>query len=215
MRILSLMLALVCLCFPVADAVEAPYGPEVEQAYRDYIAGSEGDKKAAKRAAESLQALSEANPDDPFILMLFGGSQTLKGRDAWMPWKKMDLTEEGLATMAKSLRLLRPEHDDWQYDGLPVSVQVKSITGITFTQVPDFFGRFEQGYALLLEASNSPLLDTVPPQAHSYIHYYAALAAKKAEESDRQVQLLERLAAMPMDDEFTQAARDALAEAGD
>ncbi|GGX54326.1 hypothetical protein [Saccharospirillum salsuginis] len=215
MRTLTILTLLFSLWIPATFAESTPYGPEVEEAYRYYLAGTEGDKKATGNAVSMLETLRDEHPEDPLILTLLGGSQTLQGRDAWMPWNKMSLTEDGLAAMGKAQRLLRPEHDEWRFDSLPVSLQVKSLAGITFTQVPDFFGRFEQGYALLLESSQSPLLDEVAPEVHSYIHYYAALAAKQAEEKDRQIQLLQRLAALPVDDDFTTAARDALAEAGE
>jgi hypothetical protein len=130
-----------------------------------------------------------------------------------MPWNKMRLTEDGLADLARSVQLLGPEHETAIVFGLPVSVHVKSLAGITFTQVPDFFGRFEQGYALLLEVSQTPLLADVPADAQSFIHYYAAVAAKSADEKARQIQLLERLAALPVDDDYTRAAREALTEA--
>jgi len=216
MRTLTLLTTLlISLWIPASFAEQAPYSPEVEEAYKHYLAGTEGDKKATKTAVEMLESLRDEYPEDPLILTLLGGSQTLQGRDAWMPWNKMSHTEDGLAAMGKAQRLLRAEHDQWMFDGLPVSLQVKSLAGITFTQVPDFFGRFEQGYALLLESSQSPLLDSVPAEVHSYIHYYAAMAAKQAEEKDRQIQLLKRLADLPVVDEFTTAARDALAEAGE
>ncbi len=213
--LITLTTLLLSLWIPVGHAEPAPYGADLENAYQLYLAGTEGDKKATDKAVDLLERLRNEHPDDPLILTLLGGSQTLQGRDAWMPWNKMSLTEDGLAAMGKAQRLLRPEHDEWVFGGLPVSLQVKSLAGITFTQVPGFFGRFEQGYELLLEASWSPLLDEVPPEARSHILYYTALAAKQAEEKDQQVQLLKRLADLPVDDGYTAAARDALAEAGE
>jgi hypothetical protein len=189
--------------------------PDLNQAYQQYLAGAEGDKRAVDTAVEAFEALLESRPEDPLILVLLGGSQTLQGRDAWMPWNKMSLTEDGLAAMGKAQQWLNPEHDEQMFDGLPVSIQVKALAGITFTQVPDFFGRFEQGYQLLLDASQSELLDATSARSHSHIHFFAASAARKAGEKERHVMLLKRLAALPVNNEYTAAARDALAQAGE
>lgn len=209
-RLFPLLVGLIL--FPVW-AQEAPYDERYETAYRLYMEGSEGDKKSTKTALGQLETLSAENAEDPLALVFLGSTRTLMGRDAWLPWNKLSHTEDGLAEMNKALKMLRPEHDQWHFDDLPVSIQVKSLAGITFTQVPDFFGYFEQGYQLLLETSQDPLLNDVPAENHSYIHYYAALAAERAEEPDRHRRLLQRLAELPVEDEFTIKARNALAEA--
>lgn len=211
------ILAILISTFGVSAALaeSTDTNPELIQAYQQYQTGVEGDKGAVDDAVEAFEALLEAHPGDPLILVLLGSSQTLQGRDAWMPWNKMSLTEDGLAAMAKAQQWLRPEHDGRVFEGLPVSLQVKALAGITFIQVPDFFGRFEQGYQLLLEASGSPLLEGLPAQSHSHIHYFAAQAAEQADEPDRRTLLLQRLADLPLDNDYTTSARNALAEAGE
>lgn len=198
-----------------ALAEDSNANPELIQAYQQYQAGAEGDKGAVDDAVEAFEALLAERPGDPLILVLLGSSQTLQGRDAWMPWNKMSLTEDGLAAMGKAQQWLGPEHDDRVFEGLPVSLQVKALAGITFIQVPDFFGRFEQGYQLLTEASGSPLLEGLPAQHHSHIHFYAAQAAEQADEPDHHTMLLRRLADLPLDNDYTTSARNALAEAGE
>lgn len=208
-----ILISIVWVSAALAEAIDA--NPTLSQAYQLYLEGTEGDKRAVDDAVEAFETLLEAHPGDPLILVLLGGSQTLQGRDAWMPWNKLSLTEDGLAAMSKAQQWLGPEHDERMFEGLPISLQVKALAGITFTQVPDFFGRFEQGYQLLLEASGSPLLEGLPAQNHSHIHYYAAEAARQADEPDRRAMLLQRLADLPLDNDYTEAARDALSEAGD
>lgn len=213
MNALRLFPLLVGLLLVPVWAQEAPYDERYETAYQLYMEGAQGDKKSTQEALSQFEALVDENTGDPLALVFLGGTRTLLGRDAWMPWNKLSHTEDGLAEMNKALKLLRPEHDEWHFDDLPISIQVKSTAGITYTQVPDFFGYFEQGYQLLLEISRSPQLAEIPAEHHSYIHYYAAQAAERAEEPERQRQLLRRLAELPVEDEFTLKARNALTEA--
>jgi len=213
-QVISLVIA-TTLCVSAAFAETVNTTAELDQAYQQYLAGADGEKGSVDAAVETFTTLHDERPDDPLVMVLLGGSQTLQGRDAWMPWNKMSFTEEGLAAMGKAQQLLEPKHDEQLFDGLPGSLQVKALAGITFTQVPDFFGRFEQGYQLLLEVSQSELLDDIPAASHSHIHFFAASAAQKADEKERQTMLLERLAALPVDNEYTAAARDALAQAGE
>ncbi|MEP4548595.1 MAG: hypothetical protein ABJ000_20630 [Saccharospirillum sp.] len=211
-----ILIILVSISWASAAFAEVEHAnPELTRAYQQYLTATQGDKGAVDEAVEAFEALLVTHPSDPLILVLLGSSQTLQGRDAWMPWNKMSLTEDGLAAMGTAQQWLGPEHDEQVFYGLPVSVQVKALAGITFTQVPDFFGRFEQGYQLLLDASQSPLLDEVPAKSHSHIHFYAARAARQADEPERQTMLLRRLADLPVDNDYTAAARDALTAVGE
>lgn len=212
MKALSLVVWMVGMLVTPVWADSPSDGPAYEAAYQLYLQGAEGDKKATRQALEDWQRLQRANPEDPLALALLGASRTLLARDAWMPWNKMNHAEQGLAELDKARQLLRPEHDMQGFGSLPVSIHVNSLAGITFTQVPDFFGYFEPGYQLLLETSQSPLLNDIPAEHHSYIHHFAAKAAARAEETDRQRELQRRLAELPVNDEYTSAAREALAE---
>ncbi len=71
-----------------------------------YNQAAEGDKILVDVAHQSFEKHITEQGADPLSLVYLGSTQTLMGRDAWMPWNQMAHTEKGLATIAKGLDLL-------------------------------------------------------------------------------------------------------------
>lgn len=176
-------------------------------AYAQYQAASDGDKRATRQAVEQFSTLHQAYPNDPVAMVLLGSSQAMQGRDALLPWNKLNYTETGLDTMERAQRLLSSSHSTLTFADLPVSIMVPLFAGITYIEVPDFFGRFEQGYDMLQQVSRHPDLAQVPPEGRTVIHYYTALAAQKVADRTVQQQAVEALYALNIDDDFTRLAR--------
>ncbi len=140
-----------------------------------YLRGVEGDSTANEQAQALLQALTQVEPADPLLQVYLGATYTLQGRDAWLPWSKVHLTEEGLDRMAKSLKLL-PKEPEQLANGAYLDLEVKVLCAITFTQVPQLFGRFEQGEQLFAEVFGDARFAQVPASRQAEVYYYAALA---------------------------------------
>lgn len=158
--------------------------------------GSESDNEAA---SEQFKRLSETEADNPLFLAYYGSTITIKARDAWLPWKKLKLGEEGLDLIDKALRHLTPEHDKIFLRKTPLSIETRLVAIGTFLQMPDkYFHRYDNGKALLAETMNSPVFTQSTPQIQASFHYQAALVAQReGRKADEVAQLKQMLALDP------------------
>lgn len=141
------------------------------------LRGSESDNEAA---AEQFKRLSETETGNPLYLAYYGSTFTVKARDAWLPWKKLKLGEQGLDLIDKALKRLTPEHDKLVLRKVPVGIETRLVAINTFFQVPDrFFHRYESGKALLAETMKNPAFAQSPPQIQARFYSQTALVAQK------------------------------------
>ncbi|MBI5814509.1 MAG: hypothetical protein HZB29_02735 [Nitrospinae bacterium] len=102
-------------------------------------------------AQRSFEALAGREPANPLYLSYLGACMALRGDAAWMPWKKMQFTEQGLEMLDKALAMLNnPE------PGRPMDfhdlLETKLVAAQTFIQTPDsIFHRAAMGKRLLSE----------------------------------------------------------------
>lgn len=198
---------LIAMLFATSLANAADYQSEAYQvAYQQYLEVSDDQGGSAKALAKKWQKLVEQNPQDPLALAFLGASHTLMGRDAMMPWSKLSHTEKGLEEMAIAVRLLKPMHQQVMFDHLTVELQVKSTAAIIFTQVPDMFGRHEEGLYLFEEVLSQPEFKQLPAQAVTYLYYFAIAAASQLDEQALLAQWQGRLKQLNVDDEYSAAA---------
>ena len=153
--------------------------PELMQAY---LSGVQGNASANKQALQQLSAAQKANPTDVALLAMLGAVQTSAAKHAWMPWNKMQAAEQGLARLDKALRQLPA--DNQQPAAQALTMQVHSIAGCTFINLPDMFNRFEQGYQLLKNQLQSPALQYAPVSAQQALYSCGAAAANKAGDTE-------------------------------
>lgn len=205
----ALPITLFLLCLGLLALAQSPnYDAELRQVYPLYQSAIEGDKSASRDAERALSELAEHYPNDPVMQLLHGSSQTLRGRDAWLPWNKLSHTEDGLDQMARALRLLTDAHQSHAFEGLPVPTYVRMTAAINFISVPDMFGRFEHGYDLLQQLSNDPDTALLPDTVQATIHYYTAQAAEKVNDATVKQQALQRLYAINGDEPLKQRAQE-------
>jgi len=177
-----------------------------------YRLGVSGDEAARDRAHDGFQQAVKADSQDPVAMVYLGGTLALKGRDAWVPWTKMKHTERGLDLMSRSITLLQPEHDKILLNGMPLSIEVKSISAITFTAVPGLFNRFDEGYDLLRALVKSEILNDIPFPRKAYIYYYAGTAAEKGDHEQQAIELYQTLLKHVQEGEFADKARQRLVD---
>jgi hypothetical protein len=184
------------------------HSEEFESAYNNYLQVTDEAGGSAKNLAKQWQALHDADPKDPLTMVMLGSSHTLMGRDAFMPWSKMKHTEAGLDEMAMAQRLLNDSNANVQFQHMPVYLHVKSTAGITFTQVPEFFGRHEEGFYLLEEVIEDPGFRMLPAQAKTYMYFFAINSAYQIDKSVIANEWLEELNNLGVEDEYTRAANE-------
>lgn len=193
-------------------ALAAPFGfaqsydsAGFQQARASYDQVSDG-SGSAKQLTEQWQRLYQQDESDPLLLVFLGSSRTMVGRDALMPWNKLSHTEQGLEEMAVAQRLLREEHKQIQFEGMPLDLNVKVYAGITFTQVPESFGRLEQGYYLLSDVLADERFQRLYPQQQTYVYYFAITAAQQLNRPAEVKQWQAKLQQLNSNDDYSQAA---------
>ncbi|MCG7495644.1 hypothetical protein MHO82_02080 [Vibrio sp. Of7-15] len=160
---------------PTVSASVIPQATMVE-----FENASLGDQSATKSAYEKLLKLDEKNPGNPLIKTVLGSTETMLGRDAWMPWNKMKHVERGLARMDKAIELLGPEHMQETFFGLPLPIWVQTTVGCTFVEMPQIFNRLNAGSEILEETLELELMQYLPFEGKSSTYLCAAIAAEKA-----------------------------------
>lgn len=175
--------------------------------------GRLGSKSANEQAAAQFKVLTEQEPGNPLFLAYYGSTLTLKSRDAYMPWTKLRLGEQGLEIIDKSLRALDPKHDTLLLRGVPVSLETRLVAISTFFRVPDrHFHRYDVGRRLLSETMQSRLYQGAPPQIQARFCFQAALVARKGQDSAEEIRQLKRVLELDPQGRNVDAARARLKE---
>ncbi len=204
---LAILFLLLSVLVSVTTSRAADYQSlQYAAAYDTYLQVSDEAGGSAKKMARLWEALAVEDESDPLAMVFLGSAHTLMGRDALMPWSKLNHTEKGLDEMALAIRLLKPEHDSQHFEHMTVTLQVKSIAAITFVQVPDSFGRSEDGFELLKEVLTDPAFIALPGEAKTYLYYYGIEAALAQEKDQQSAQWLSVLKTLNVDDDYTRAA---------
>jgi hypothetical protein len=150
-----------------------------EAAAAQFEMGQRGDAGANVRAHDAFEELVRGDPGNPAYLAYYGSALTIRGRDAWAPWKKVKHTERGLELIDRAVAMLRPEHDRATLRGVPVSVEALVVAGYTFLAVPDMFHRFEAAKAVVRQAFANPALGASPAHVRARFHHQAAMVARR------------------------------------
>lgn len=196
---------------PGAFALDAN---QLGEARTVFLRAVQGEGAAVSPASERFKALLEKAPDNVVLRAYYGSCLALQGREAWMPWNKMKLTEDGLAQLDKALGQITPAHDAEVTDGVPASLEARLVAGSTFLGVPDMFRRFDAGKRVIQEAMSHAAFPTIPAAAQSRFFYQAAkIAQKQGKRTDEMAHLRSMLAADPASPDAN-AARKRLQEIG-
>lgn len=185
-----------------------------EELIGQYNLAADGDKGKVKVVLEQLNSQIEIKGADALSLVYLGSTQTMQGRDAFMPWNKMKYTEQGLATISKGLSLAQEVNlAEQEYrQGLPEGVLAKAIAASTFTSLPDMFNHFERGYDLFLDLLADSSFSAYQFDAISWIYLYAIEASIRAEDYVQANQWLTEMKSQNAQHPMTKKAEAYLAE---
>ncbi|MFA6311622.1 MAG: hypothetical protein WCV99_04375 [Sterolibacterium sp.] len=173
---IAAILALTCSLGAAAQGAEESF-VKAQATFERGLRGSESDNEAA---AEQFRRLTETDTGNPLYLAYYGSTFAVKARDAWLPWKKLKLGEQGLDLIDKALKRLTPEHDKLVLRQVPLGIETRLVAINTFFQVPDrFFHRYESGKTLLAETMTNPAFALSPPRIQARFHSQTALVAQK------------------------------------
>ncbi|MFN5048236.1 hypothetical protein [Roseateles sp.] len=197
---------------PAAAVTPALDPRALNEALQQFLAATRGDTAAVQRSQQAWERLLAQQPANPLLLSYLGTTLTLKGRDAWAPWTKLQAVEDGLAQIDKALQLLRPEHERQQVLGSALALQVRANAAQTFLALPGIFKRQERGERLLKEVLNHPALADSAPGLRGSVWLSAARQALKQQQAEQARVLAQRIVdqALPQ----AAAARSLLKELG-
>jgi hypothetical protein len=177
--------------------------------------GLRGSKKDNEKAAEQFRLLSEREQGNPLYLAYYGSTYTLKSRDAFFPWNKLKLGDQGLDLVDKALKMIATEHDRILLRGVPLSLETRLVAASTFLMVPDnHFHRFTAGKNLIFEVMKSPMFLTAIPQIQARFHFKAAFIAQKEHLPAEEIRHLKQTVELDPQGWDAQAARTRMKELG-
>ncbi|MCW8330239.1 hypothetical protein MD588_15620 [Photobacterium sp. SDRW27] len=189
----------------------------LEEMISQYNQAAAGDKTKVDTVYQQLESLIEREGAKPVTLAYLGSAETLKGRDAWMPWTAMKYVEQGLAKIDKGLNLLAanpiPLQEQQVLQGVPESYLTQAISASTYTLLPDMFNRFERGYDIYLSLLAQPEFSQAPFAATAWIYGYAIEAAIRAEDLPQAKTWLAVMERNDANHPLTQKARVSITEA--
>ena len=182
----------------------------------NYNLAAEGDETMVDTVYGQLNQLMEQQGAKPLTLVYLGSTQTMQGRDAFLPWNKMKFTEQGLATIAKGLGLIDtlPESLEQQQrvQGIPESYLAQAMAATTYTSLPDLFNHFDRGYDMFLTLLAQPQFEQQPFAATSWIYRYAIEAALRAQDLAQAKQWLTTMEKLDAQDKQTQAMQQLISD---
>ncbi|WP_417877865.1 hypothetical protein [Vibrio sp.] len=176
----------------------------------------QGNSALVDSVHDELAVLIEQQGATPLTLVYLGCTQTLQGREAFMPWNKMKFTESGLATIQKGLDLMAsqpiPVQEQQRLQGLPEYLLATAMAATTYTALPDMFNHFERGYELYLALINDPSFNQQPFSFTAWIYRYAIEAALRADDQTQAQAWVDEMERLGYDNIETQNAKALLAK---
>lgn len=166
--------------------------PKILALYNQAVSG---DESKVDEVYKQLNDNLNQQGATPLNLVYLGSTQTLQGRDAFLPWNKMKFTEKGLATIDKALNLLgnlnTPLEQQDIVQGLPEAYLTQAMAAVTYSQLPDLFNHFERGYDLFLGLLSEPQFEQQHFAATAWIYHYAIKASLRANDIEQAKQWLQ------------------------
>jgi len=151
------------------------------EAHAAFMQGLAGDESYTDRAQALFEELNRQAPDNPLFQVYLGGTYTIQGREAWMPWNKIDLVEKGLEIIDRALNKLRPRHDEMLIRGTPVGIEARLVALNTFLELPGFFNRLQPAKELLTDILTCETFERAPDEVRGQVYLQAATIAQREE----------------------------------
>ncbi|HTQ76885.1 MAG TPA: hypothetical protein VMI15_02575 [Burkholderiales bacterium] len=170
---------LLALCFTALPAAAGPATIAFPEAAASFQRALAGDKDEVGRAIAAFESLARADAAQPLYEAYLGAAQTLRARDAWMPWNKVRYAEEGLDHIDHALKSLSPENGRQLLRGVPAGLETRLTAASTFLKLPDgIFHRRAQGKSLVAALAADPALAAAPEGFRKAVADAAREAAK-------------------------------------
>src|SRR5215831_7488706 len=168
------------------------------QAAQTFERARAGSGEATPLAQAAFRNLLKEDPNNPLYLAYYGSTFAMQARDGGLPWQRVREIHDGIATINRSLSLLRPEHDRINTRGMPLSLETRLVAIATLVALPEVFHGMPTARQQLAIATGGPLFASAPQELRGRLFYEAALIAQADGEVQRErVALRQVLACAP------------------
>jgi tetratricopeptide (TPR) repeat protein len=164
--------------------------------YHNMVREKENDD-ASERAAALFNNILKMDPNHTETMVYYGSLLTLKGRDAFFPWKKMSYVEDGCDLMDKAVKL-EPEN---------VSLRIRRA--MNNINLPDMFERERYYLEDFQFIRNHPAFSNFNPGLKQQILFNSARAFEKNRQPDKSRELYQQVIEIDKDSKLAlQAAKN-------
>ena len=182
MKRFSKLLALVVLV-TVNFTAYANLDGNFRQARSEFLAVTQENGGSFKSAWDSFKQLDKQYPDHPAVQAYYASLETIKARDAWMPWSKLKWVEQGLDRMDGALSLLDDSHESEKLGVSTVALETRIVAANTYVAVPSFLNRLQDAKDVFSDLLDTPNLDRLPNELSKAIF---TIGLNIAEKEDKQ-----------------------------
>lgn len=144
----------------------------------------QGDEHAIAQSVDAFTKLLQADPANPLWMAYCGAATSMRATTTWLPWKKMQYAEDGMALLDRALSTLTSAHSAPISGAVPVAMEVRFVAASTFLAVPGFMNKGGRGAKLLNDILASPPLASAPPAFRGDVWMTAASLAIKEQRMD-------------------------------
>ena len=187
---LYLICFLTTTCLIAHAGLEQSFG-RAQAAFYAYTLEQGGSFESAWQEFEQLDL---QYPDHPAVQMYYGSLETVKARDAWMPWSKMKWVEQGLDRMDRALSLLEPVHEQQKLGANTIAMDSRLVAANTFLAVPSFLNRLQDAKDVLADMLDSVELEQQPLELRQAIYRIGVKIAEKEGKADELAAWQQKLA---------------------
>ena len=181
-----------------SDATNIDAMFQLAKIYHDMVVDQENDD-AVERAEELFKSILQKKGDHAEALVYYGSLLTIKGRDAFLPWKKLSYVEVGCDEMDKAVQLA------------PQNISLRITRAMNNINLPDFFNR--QTYYLedFEFIRNHPAFVSFPTGLQQKILFNSAKAFEKNEQLQKSLEMYQKVNALNENSEYGKLASQKLA----
>ena len=176
--------------------IEAKY--QLAMIYHDQIRSNKGDE--SDRAEKLFLEILKEKRDHVKARVYYGSLLTLRGRDAWLPWKKLSYVEEGCDEMDKAVKIA------------PKNITVRLVRGMNNIHLPGFFNRITYCLEDFKFLRTNPAFESFNTSTKQQVLYFNAKAFMDNDETEKAVELYEQVVALYPDSKMGKKANDIISE---
>ncbi len=160
--------------------------------------GVAGNEEAVEKGFVCLDTVLTLDPTNAVALSYRGSLWTLRGRDSWWPFTKLNNVDKGIDEMDKAVDLA------------PDNVSVRLTRGINSVHLPSMFKRLGTAMKDLTYMLNHPAFAQFDTGLQSTIYYWAGVAYKQDNQREKAKGLLQKAIEVAPESDNAQNAKQEL-----